>query len=144
MSAKLANNWEISNFRKDLDISFLHIGYQIWKWNWIHIFFKQNNLIIGKLLDISEKGIGILLNEKITEDLNLHIKDKIKVNLLNNDFDCSISRLNNKIIGLQFKNITPDKMKVIMSIFTENMQPHYDNKKIQNYIITDNKESICA
>ena len=26
-------------------------------------------------------------------------------------------------------------MKVIMSIFTENMQPHYDNKKIQNYII---------
>lgn len=110
----------------------------------VKLYNKQNNLIIGKLLDISEKGIGILLNEKITEDLNLHIKDKIQVNLLNNDFDCSISRLNNKIIGLQFKNITPDKMKVIMSIFTENMQPHYDNKKIQNYIITDNKESICA
>ena len=69
--------------------------------------------------------------KKITEDLNLHIKDKIQVNLLNNDFDCSISRLNNKIIGLQFKNITPDKMKVIMSIFTENMQPHYDNKKFK-------------
>ena len=109
------------------------------------------------------KNQKLYLNKKMIEDIELELiknnnsVDRIVngiydqsfiatdlINLLNNDFDCSISRLNNKIIGLQFKNITPDKMKVIMSIFTENMQPHYDNKKIQNYIITDNKESICA
>lgn len=106
----------------------------------VKIYNKKNNLIVGKLLDISGKGIGILLNENST----LEVKDTVKINLLNHNFSCTICRINKNILGLEFKSITPDEMKLIMSIFTENMQPHYDNKKIQNYIITDNKESICA
>lgn len=106
----------------------------------VKIYNKKNNLIVGKLLDISGKGIGILLNENST----FEVKDTVKINLLNHNFSCTICRINKNILGLEFKSITPDEMKLIMSIFTENMQPHYDNKKIQNYIITDNKESICA
>ena len=107
----------------------------------INLYDKCDNIFNGKLLDISEKGAGILLNNQISEDAILNIDDKIKLNLLNHSFTCKISRSSNNILGLEFENLSPKEMKLIMSIFTKYMQPYYDNKKIQNYIITDKTES---
>ena len=101
---------------------------------YVNLSNESNNIISGKLLDISEKGVGILLNEEIEQNSILKINDKIQLDLLNHSFNCKICRLNNGILGLKFEKINPEEMKLIMSIFTKYMQPYYDNKKIQNYV----------
>lgn len=106
----------------------------------INLYDNSNNIIDGKLLDISEKGAGILLNNEILENTLLNINDKIQLDLLNHSFNCKVCRLNNNILGLEFEKLSPKEMKLIMSIFTKYMQPYYDNKKVQNYVITENTE----
>ena len=110
----------------------------------VNISNTSNNIIKGRLLDISEKGVGIILNGEIIQDSILNVNDTIELELLNNIFKCKVCRSHNNILGLEFEKTTPEEMKLIMSIFTKYMQPYYDNKKIQNYIINNKKESNCA
>ena len=105
---------------------------------------KSNTTIEGKLFDISEKGAGIVLKGNTLAKSTLKINDTIQLNLLNHNFECRVCRLNNHILGLEFNTLNAKEMRLIMSIFTKYMKPYYDNKKVQNYIINNQKESNCA
>ncbi|WP_455537835.1 glycosyltransferase [Terrisporobacter sp.] len=110
----------------------------------VNLYDESNNIIKGKLFDISEKGVGIILNEEILDEYNLKTNDSIKLDLLSHSIDCRIVRLNNNMLGLKFKTLNFREMKLIMSIFTKYMKPYYDNKKIQNYIINNEEKINCA
>ena len=90
----------------------------------------------AKILNLSEKGIGLKLNE----ELELQCEDTIKLDLKGSIFICKVSRLNKDLLGLKFNKVTPYQMKLIMSIFTENMQPYYKIAKSQEYIV--NKKEV--
>ena len=97
--------------------------------------YKQNKFK-AKILDLSEKGIGLKLNE----ELDLQCEETIKLDLKGSIFICKVSRLNKDLLGLKFNKVTPYQMKLIMSIFTENMQPYYKIAKSQEYIV--NKKEV--
>ena len=97
--------------------------------------YKQNKFK-AKILDLSEKGIGLKLNE----ELDLQCEETIKLDLKGSIFICKISRINKDLLGLKFNKVTPYQMKLIMSIFTENMQPYYKIAKSQEYIV--NKKEV--
>ena len=113
---------------------------------YIDLYDELGNIVSGKLLDISEKGAGILLNKEMLKDNILNVSDKVKLKLSNHYFNCTVCRFNGNTLGLKFENLTPREMKLIMSIFTKYMQPYYDNKKVQNYIINEeeSKYECCA
>ncbi|WP_312258666.1 glycosyltransferase [Romboutsia ilealis] len=97
--------------------------------------YKQNKFK-AKILNLSEKGIGLKLNE----ELDLQCEETIKLDLKGSIFICKISRINKDLLGLSFNKVTPYQMKLIMSIFTENMQPYYKIAKSQEYIV--NKKEV--
>lgn len=90
----------------------------------------------AKILNLSEKGIGLKLNE----ELELQCEDTIKLDLKGSIFICKVSRIDKNLLGLSFNKVTPKQMKLIMSIFTENMQPYYKLGKSQEYIV--NKKEV--
>lgn len=92
--------------------------------------------LTGKLLDISDQGIGILLDNNSNAKINLDTE--VDLNLNNTNFNCIVRRINNDSIGLKFNELSPEQMKLVMNIFTENMKPYYNTNKIQNYIIENN------
>lgn len=98
--------------------------------------YKQNKFK-AKVLNLSEKGIGLKLNE----ELDLQCEETIKLDLKGSIFICKISRINKDLLGLSFNKVTPYQMKLIMSIFTENMQPYYKIAKSQEYIV--NKKEVA-
>lgn len=98
--------------------------------------YKQNKFK-AKILNLSEKGIGLKLNE----ELDLQCEETIKLDLKGSIFICKISRINKGLLGLSFNKVTPYQMKLIMSIFTENMQPYYKIAKSQEYIV--NKKEVA-
>lgn len=99
--------------------------------------YKQNKFK-AKILNLSEKGIGLKLNE----ELDLQCEETIKLDLKGSIFICKISRINKDLLGLSFNKVTPYQMKLIMSIFTENMQPYYKIAKSQEYIVNKKKEVV--
>ena len=90
----------------------------------------------AKILNLSEKGIGLKLNE----ELELQCEDTIKLDLKGSIFICKVSRIDKDLLGLSFNKLKPNQMKLIMSIFTENMQPYYKLGKSQEYIV--NKKEV--
>lgn len=102
----------------------------------VNCYYKQNKFK-AKILDLSEKGIGLKLNE----ELDLQCEETIKLDLKGSIFICKISRINKDLLGLSFNKVTPYQMKLIMSIFTENMQPYYKIAKSQEYIV--NKKEVA-
>lgn len=103
----------------------------------VNCYYKQNKFK-AKILDLSEKGIGLKLNE----ELDLQCEETIKLDLKGSTFVCKVSRLNKDLLGLKFNKVTPYQMKLIMSIFTENMQPYYKIAKSQEYIVNKKKEVV--
>lgn len=103
----------------------------------VNCYYKQNKFK-AKILDLSEKGIGLKLNE----ELDLQCEETIKLDLKGSIFICKVSRLNKDLLGLKFNKVTPYQMKLIMSIFTENMQPYYKIAKSQEYIVNKKKEMV--
>lgn len=99
--------------------------------------YKQNKFK-AKILNLSEKGIGLKLNE----ELDLQCEETIKLDLKGSIFICKVSRINKDLLGLSFNKVTPYQMKLIMSIFTENMQPYYKIAKSQEYIVNKKKEVV--
>ena len=97
--------------------------------------YKQNKFK-AKILNLSEKGIGLKLNE----ELELQCEDTIKLDLKGSIFICKVSRIDKDLLGLSFNKLKPNQMKLIMSIFTENMQPYYKLGKSQEYIV--NKKEV--
>lgn len=94
------------------------------------IYISINDSIIGTISDISEKGIGVKLNSDILFKLN----QEININIKNKSFKCTVARCSNKSIGLEFKDLTLDQLKLIMDIFTDNMTPYYKTNRSQEYI----------
>ena len=82
--------------------------------------------IQGNLIDISESGVGVRLHN-INENI-LKIKDNIMLDLNKTKFECEVIRTSNDFVALKFKKICPSQMKIIMSIFTDNMRPYYKIK----------------
>ena len=82
--------------------------------------------IQGNLIDISEIGVGVRLHN-INENI-LKIKDNIMLDLNKTKFECEVIRTSNDFVALKFKKICPSQMKIIMSIFTDNMSPYYKIK----------------
>ena len=109
---------------------------------YIELSDKSNNLFKGKLLDISGTGAGILLEKDSVHDIYSFEKgDLVKLKLLNHNFICRVCRFNNNTLGLTFNEMTPEEMKLIMSIFTKFMQPFYKNNKNPNYIIANKQNN---
>lgn len=82
--------------------------------------------IQGNLIDISEFGVGVRLHN-ISENI-LKVKDNIMLDLNKTKFECEVIRTSNDFVALKFKKICPSQMKIIMSIFTDNMSPYYKIK----------------
>ena len=112
---------------------------------YIQLSDKLDNLSKGKLLDISGTGAGILLeSDNIGNTYSFEKGDFVKLKLLNHNFICKVCRFNNNILGLEFKDLNPQKMKLIMSIFTKFMKPFYNNNKNPNYIIENEEYNNTA
>ena len=109
---------------------------------YIKLYANSSSWFNGKLLDISEKGVGISLDMNKERNYLFEKNDEVTLYLLNNYFKCKVCRFYNGNLGLEFKNINAKQMRLIMTTFTKFMQPFYDNKKEQNYIINkeDNKD----
>lgn len=90
----------------------------------------KGNKFKAKVLDISEQGIGLMVDSK----LDFQLEDEIILNLKNTLFTCSISRINDGLIGIRYNNLSVKQMKLVMSIFTNNMKPYYKLNKTQEYI----------
>lgn len=110
----------------------------------VKLHSSSGSIINGKLLDISEKGVGVLLDNDIAQDNLLESNNTIQLKLLNHYFSCVVCRLSGKILGLEFKKLNSKEMKLVMSIFTKYMHPYYDNKKVQEYILNEDNEYNCA
>lgn len=87
----------------------------------------QSNKFDAKILDISEQGIGLKLKNKV----DFRLGDEIAFKLLDTLFTCTISRSSNDLLGLKFKNMNIDQMKLLMSIFTENVKAHHKLNRMQ-------------
>ncbi|WP_294403853.1 glycosyltransferase [uncultured Clostridium sp.] len=79
--------------------------------------------ICGSLIDISEFGVGVKLHN--TNENILKPNDNIVLNLKETKFECEVIRTDNNFAALKFKKLYPSQMKIIMSIFTDNMSPYY-------------------
>lgn len=90
----------------------------------IFINTAQGNLT-GSLIDISEKGMAISLDDhldvKLDTKLNVHINDNI--------IPCKVARNKDKLFGLSFDSLTNDQIDCIMNIYLNNLKPYYNTKK---------------
>ena len=96
------------------------------------------NYLKGKVLDISEKGIGIMLSSDeeiiLGHDIDLLI-DEIKIN-------CRVARKKGLILGLTYDSLSVEQMKKVMDIYVDNMTPYYDPKRSQRYIEDKDMEML--
>ena len=97
----------------------------------IHIFINTSKgKLTGSLIDISEKGIAIRLNNpldiKLDTKLDVHINDYV--------IPCKVARKRDKLLGLKFDSLTDNQLYFIISIYIDNMQAYYDPKKSPKYI----------
>lgn len=97
----------------------------------VKLVINSTESLSGKLLDISEQGVGIMLDK----GLNLSINTDIDLVINDITFKCILRKIQENTIGLQFKELSAEQMQLIMKPFTENMQPYFliDKKKIINY-----------
>ena len=86
--------------------------------------------LYGRLYDISETGLGIILNKPYNFETNsiVHIKFN-NVNL-----DCKVNRSNDKFIGLTYISLNEKDFENIMDIYVDNISSHYNTKIDQKYI----------
>ena len=98
----------------------------------IHGVCERGNKLRAQLIDISDKGIGI----KILNDFKAKINDNVELilDITKEPISCNICRINKEFVGLTFNKVSPNQMKFVMNIFTENMKPYYNLNKSQNYI----------
>lgn len=83
----------------------------------------------GTLYDISENGLGILLNKPYKFEINsiVHIKFN------NISIDCRVNRSKENFIGLTYMSLTKENFENIMDIYVNNLSSHYNTKINQAY-----------
>lgn len=103
--------------------------------------YKDHNFS-AKVLDISEKGIGLKLDLlSLDSNTKLQLGEDINLKLKNQIFKCKISRFNKELLGLTFNKLDVKQMKLIMEIFTDNMSPYYRINKTQEYIVNKKEKN---
>ena len=83
----------------------------------------------GKLYDISESGLGIILNHPY----NLEINSIVHIKFNNINLDCKVNRSKDKFIGLTYISLTEKDYENIMDIYVNNISSHYNTKINQKY-----------
>lgn len=102
----------------------------------------KNHNFSAKVLDISEKGIGLKLDLlSLDSNTKLQLGEDINLKLKNQIFKCKISRFNKELLGLTFNKLDVKQMKLIMEIFTDNMSPYYRINKTQEYIVNKKEKN---
>lgn len=97
----------------------------------IYIFINTaKGKLYGHLLDISEKGMSIKLNDSI----DVKLASKLDVHIYDNVIPCKVARNKDKLLGLEFDLLTDTQLDAIMNIYIDNLQAYYDPKKSQKYI----------
>lgn len=84
----------------------------------------DNTTLYGELYDISENGLGIILNKPYTFEINSIVH--IKFNNIN--LDCEVNRSNGSSIGLTYKNLSETDYENIMDIYVNNISSHYNTQ----------------
>ena len=84
----------------------------------------------GILYDISENGIGIMLNTPY----NFEINSIVHIKFNNITLKCKVNRSNRNFIGLTYISLTNKNFESIMDIYVENISSHYNTKINQKYI----------
>lgn len=86
-----------------------------------------NISLSAKLHDISESGLGIILNKPYNFEINsiVHLKfNNICIN-------CKINRIEGNHIGLSYVSLTNDDYEKIMDIYVNNLSAPYNSKNVQ-------------
>lgn len=98
------------------------------------------NRLRGKVVDISDKGIGIELSSD--EDIELGNRLDLIINGLK--IACKVVRKRGTMVGLIYDNLNVEQMKMVMNIYVDNMSPYYDTKRTQQYVEVKNIEKSVA
>ena len=90
----------------------------------------EDKIHYGKLYDISESGLGIMLNTPYSFQINsiVHIKFN------NITLKCKVNRSKGNFIGLTYMSLTEDDFENIMDVYVDNISSHYNTKINQKYI----------
>lgn len=100
----------------------------------INIFINtEKGKLTGSLIDISENGLAVNLDKYSDITLN----SKIDLHIDNNIISCKVVRNKDKLLGLTFESLNNTQFEFIMNIYTNNMKPYYDTRKLQKYIEKD-------
>ena len=103
----------------------------------VSIKYKSKSLD-AILVDISEIGAGLKLNK----DIYIEPGEIVTLSINNIDITCEIIRINKSLLGVKFNFLSPNQMKAIMSIFTENMMPYYNTYRVQTYSASNSKNNM--
>lgn len=98
------------------------------------------NRLIGKVVDISEKGVGI----KLSNDEEIELGNKLDLVINGIKINCKVVRKRGTIVGLTYDNLNAEQMKMVMDIYVDNMSPYYDPKRTQQYVEEKNIEKSLA
>lgn len=98
------------------------------------------NRLIGKVVDISEKGVGI----KLSNDEEIELGNKLDLVINGIKINCKVARKRGTIVGLTYDNLNVEQMKMVMDIYVDNMSPYYDPKRTQRYVEDKNIEKSLA
>ena len=103
----------------------------------VSIKYKSKSLD-AILVDISEIGAGLKLNK----DIYIEPGEIVTLSINNIDITCEIIRINKSLLGVKFNFLSPNQMKAIMSIFTENIMPYYNTYRVQTYSASNSKNNM--
>lgn len=76
----------------------------------------------ARLYDISENGLGLILNKPY----NFEINSIVNVKFNNTSLDCKINRRNGKFVGLSYLSLTREAYEDIMDIYVNNISSYYN------------------
>lgn len=98
------------------------------------------NRLRGKVVDISDKGIGI----ELSNDEEIELGNKLDLIINGIKIDCKVVRKRGTMVGLIYDNLNVEQMKMVMNIYVDNMSPYYDTKRTQRYVEVKNIEKSVA
>lgn len=89
----------------------------------IEVLITSNNISFnGMLYDISETGLGVLLNKKFA----FEIDSTVTIIFNNLNLSCKVNRSNANFIGLTYTSLTKEDYENIMEIYVDNLSSHYN------------------
>ncbi len=104
----------------------------------LEVFVKyKRKLLRSIMLDISGQGVSL----KLSKNVSLKKKRKVYLIIRDKEIPCEVVRSRDKLVALKFQHLSPEQMKSVMDIFTENMSTHYDAHRQQVYYEADEKLS---